>query len=111
MSFDMSSAQAFMVFGSGAAATLALLADNYTTMIALQHGMVEGNPLIRWMFKKVGTSFTAFLCGGTILIAGAAMTNYGAAKAATFFGIIAVGEGIRALLNYRKLKALKISLN
>jgi len=111
MSFDMTSAQAFMVFASGAAATLALLADNYTTMIALQHGFSEGNPIIKWLFKKVGTSFTAFLTGDSMLIAGAAMTNYGADQAAMFFGIIAVGESVRALLNYRKLKAAKISLN
>ena len=76
----------------------------------MQHGMVEGNPVVRWLFKKVGTSFATFLIGGTVLISGAFMTNYGAGPAMLYYGGIGAGEAVRTFLNYRKLKKANISL-
>jgi hypothetical protein len=89
---------------------LSLLADAYTTMIGLEHGMVEGNPIMKWLFKKVGLSFATFLSSAVVLFIGGFLSNFGLEYSDAYFGIVAAGEGIRALLNYRKLKALKISL-
>jgi hypothetical protein len=106
----VSDLQTFAVFGCAAAASVAILADTYTTMIGLQHGFVEGNPLMRWLFKKVGISFATFLVGGFVLIFGAFLTSYSVYGTDVYFGIIAAGEGFQAVRNYRKLKAAKISL-
>lgn len=106
----ISDAQAFGVFGFAVAASLALLADAYTTMIGLQNGFVEGNPLMKWLFKKVGTSFATFLTGGSMLILGAFFASRTAVGGDVFFGVITAAEGFQALKNYRKLKAAKISL-
>jgi hypothetical protein len=103
-------AQTFGAFGCAAAFLAAYFADRYTTMIGLANKMVEGNPLMRWLIAKMGFSLSAFVVGGAILIGGAAMTNASVYAADAFWGILAVGEGIRALLNYKKLKAAKISL-
>lgn len=106
----MSDAAAFGVLGAAAFASIALLTDAYLTMKGLERGFQEGNPLMRWLFKKVGQSFAAFLSGGTVLILGAALTNYGALPSAAFFGIIGIAESAQAFLNYRKLKKAGISL-
>jgi len=105
---SMSDLAALGVLGAAAFASVAILSDAYLTMKGLENGFVEGNPLMRWLFKKVGQSFAAFLSGGVVLIVGTALTNYGAAPAAAFFSVIGVCETVQALLNYRKLKAAKV---
>ena len=110
MYVPISTAAGFGVMATALLAASAVVADNYTTAIGLQHGFVEGNPVTRWLIKKVGTSFAGFLLGGTVLISGAFFTNYGAAPAAAVYGIVGTGLGIRAFLNYRKLKKANISL-
>lgn len=106
----MSDAAAFSVLGAAAFASVALLADAYLTMKGLEHGFQESNPLLRYLFKKVGQSFTVFLSGGVVLIIGAAITNYGATPAIAFFGVIGAAETAQAFLNYRKLKKTKVNL-
>ena len=107
---DISTAQGFGVMGCALFAAAAVVADGYTTAIGLQHGLVEGNPVMRWLFKKVGTAFSTFLVGGTVLIAGAFWTNFGAGPAELFYGGIGAGLAFQSFLNYRKLKKAKISL-
>jgi hypothetical protein len=89
---------------------LAILADAYTTMIGLEHGLVEGNPLMKWLFKKVGLSFATFISGAAVLFIGGFISSYGLQYSDIYFGIVSAGESVRALLNYRKLKAMKVSL-
>lgn len=88
----------------------AVMGDAYTTMVGLQHGFVEGNPLMKWLFKKVGQSFAAFLSAVAVLFLGGLISNYDLTSAYTFLGIITAGEGFQAIRNWRKLKASKISL-
>jgi hypothetical protein len=103
-------AQTWQAAGCAAAFLGAYMADRYTTTVGLAHGLVEGNPLMKWLNSKISFSLAAFLVGGAILIGGAAMTNISVYAADAFWGIIAVGEAVTAILNYKKLKAAKISL-
>lgn len=89
---------------------LALLGDGYTTAVALQHGFVEGNPVARWLIKKVGQSFTLFAEGVALLFAIGAISNYDLNAAYLFAGVLTASEGVMFLRNYLKLKKSNISL-
>lgn len=104
----ISNAAAFGVMGLAALASVTFLADVYTTMIGLEHGFIEQNPLARWMFKKFGISFSTFLIGSGMLLLGGFLTNYGAAKADVYFGVIAGSETFFAVRNYLRLKTAGI---
>lgn len=92
------------------AALGASLADYYTTVVGLQHGGFEGNPLMRWLFSKVGESFAEWLSMVLILFVAGIIANFTIVGALVYSALIAGGEGTQAYLNYRKLKAAGISL-
>jgi hypothetical protein len=106
----MTDGQVITAFALAVAAGGSLLADAYTTMIGLQHGLTEGNPLMRLLFKKVGLPFATFLSGSFTLILGAALSSYSVYATDAFFGIVLGVEIPVVLRNYRLLKAAKISL-
>jgi hypothetical protein len=89
---------------------LTVLGDAYTTMIGLEHGFVEGNPVMKFLFAKIGQSLSAFLSAVAVLGVGAVIAAHNLNAGYVYFGVVSVGEGVRTLLNYLKLKAAKISL-
>lgn len=89
---------------------LTALADGYTTMIGTEHGDAEKNPLMKWLFSKLGQQLTLFLTTGGVLFGGAIIAAHSMAGGYTYFGVMTVARGIRAFLNYRLLKKQKISL-
>ncbi len=93
-----------------ASSLLTLLGDGYTTMIALQNGFVEGNPIAKWLFKKIGQSFTLFAESVALLFIIGAISNYDLNMAYMFAGIMTAGEAYMCIRNYRLLKASGISL-
>ena len=107
---NISATQTWEIAGTAAAFLAFYLADCYTTMIGLSKGWVEANPLNRWLFKKISFSLTCWLEGVIVLIAGAAIFNYGAKFSMLFYGAIAAGEAVISLRNYLKLKKAGISL-
>lgn len=108
----MSDAAALRVAGAGLFFALSYLADCYTTMIGLQHGFKEAAFVtknlmkLKWLNLQLGQC----LVGGAVLWLGAFFTNYGAAPAAAYFGIVGAGEAVQAFRNYRLLKKAGISL-
>jgi hypothetical protein len=99
--------ETFLFLGFAAAALLAYLADVITTMIGTSKGLVEGNPLMKWLFSKVGESFAGWLGGVAVLFIGGILSNYTLRGSEVFFSGIAAAESVQAFLNYRKIKALK----
>jgi hypothetical protein len=89
---------------------LTALADGYTTMVGTQHGDVEKNPLMKWLFAKLGQQLTLFLTTGAVLFTGAIVLSHSRVAGYTYFGAMTTVRGIRAFLNYRLLKKQKISL-
>jgi len=102
--------QLVLLFALSASSLLAFLGDGYTTMIGLQHGFKEGNPIARWLFKKIGQSGTLFVESVALLFAIGAISNYDLNAAYAFAGIITAGEAVMFIRNYRLLKKAKISL-
>lgn len=108
----MSDAAALGVMATALVFAVSYVADCYTTQVGLQHGFKEGGFVtknlmkLKWLNLQLGQ----VLFGGAVLWFGAYLTSYGAAKAATYFGIVGAGEAVQAFRNYRLLKASKISL-
>jgi hypothetical protein len=111
----MSNAAAFGVMGAALFFILAYLADCYTTMIGTQHGMVEKAFITKNLMKLVkkfgwNLQLLQVLSGAAVLFIGGFFTDFGAAPAAAYFGIVGAGEAVQAFLNYRLLKKAGISL-
>lgn len=102
--------QGFEVMGAAFFFLLAFLADAYTTSIGLAHGLTEGNFISKWLIKKLGQSLSVFLEAVAILWGGVFLTNYGSGPAVAFYLGVGIPEAVVTFLNYRKLKAAKISL-
>jgi uncharacterized protein DUF5658 len=86
------------------AAVLAFMSDAILTIKGLDRGFKEANPLIRFLFSKMDKALAIFLSG--LAITGlAALVNYlNEGASLLFLGIVAVGEGIQAVKNYRLLR-------
>jgi hypothetical protein len=89
---------------------VAVLGDAYTTMIGLQHGFVEGNPVMKFLFAKIGQSLSAFLSAVAVLGVGAVIAAHNLGAGYAFLAGVSVVEGIQVIRNFLKLKASKISL-
>jgi hypothetical protein len=89
---------------------LTLMGDGYTTMIALQRGFVEGNPIAKWLFGKIGQQWTLLVESVALLFAIGAISNYNLNMAYTFASIFTAGEAYMCVRNYRLLKKSNISL-
>jgi hypothetical protein len=97
-------------FGACAFATLAVLGDSITTMAGLGKGDVEGNSIERWLFKKVGQSFAAFLTGGGFLLSAAAIANANLKAGFAYVGVVGAYEAYQTVKNYLLLKRQGIKL-
>jgi hypothetical protein len=80
------------------------VADYITTVKGMAKGLVEGNPIQKWLFGKIGVaagSFTSMMA--TLLVSFLFLGFAGIGPATLFSGIVAAGETVQAILNYRKL--------
>jgi hypothetical protein len=102
--------QLFALLALSATALGTLLGDGYTTMVGLQHGFEEGNPVSRWLFKKIGLPWTLFTQGVALLFLIGAISNYDLNASYVFAGILTAGEAVMCVRNYLMLKKAKISL-
>jgi hypothetical protein len=87
----------------------ASIGDVITTMIGISSGkVVEGNPIARWLFGKIGESATGWLgaVGYCFVSLGMAAWNYKAGLIVA--GSVAVTETIMVIKNYLLLKKLGI---
>lgn len=107
----MTAAQTAILLLLTLGAIVTTLGDFYTTMIALQHGFTEMNPLNRWLFKKIGQPLTAFIELAAVLFLTAILAAKFSVHAAYAYAIgLTAVETVMCVRNYRLLKAAKISL-
>ena len=96
----------FVLFGIACAGYGAIVADYILTVEGLAKGLIEANPISKWLFSKIGQPATAFVsaCVFTVGIGVFATINlsYGIAftSAFTAAGIINV---VRDLVKLKKL--------
>lgn len=96
----------FLVF---AFAAIAILGDFYTTQRGLEAGMTEMNPLNRWLFKKIGLPFTAWLEGIAFVGTALAFVSYSENAATAYCTIVGAWEAYmyfrnKGILNKAKVK-------
>lgn len=106
----MTDTQSLWLFILVGAFILAYLADTYTTMIGLQHGFKEWNPLSRFLIGKLGISLNAFLTGSVVIFGVGLSSKWIGADSLILAGGLAAGEAVMALRNYLMLRKAKISL-
>lgn len=97
---------AFTFFLLWAWALVAILGDSYYTGIGLAKGFVEGNPISRWLFKKVGMALTTFIGAVVVMIIGTIFSTQGYVYGDLFLAIVAAAETYMVYRN-RKLLGLK----
>jgi hypothetical protein len=102
----------FIMFLLMAYGVVAIIADGITTMIGLgaNKGFIEGNPIARWMFAKVGESLTVWLGGAAYLFAGLIIGTHNWAAGMVYTGLVAAAETYFAIHNYLLMKKLGIKL-
>ena len=106
----LSDTQSWIVFLLIAYGIVIGVMDYYTTMIALQHGDVELNPVAKWLQKWAGITYStvislaAFIIGGTL-----AAAHWGTP---ILYGLrmALAGETVNVAENFRFLKKQGISL-
>jgi hypothetical protein len=91
---------------------VAVVIDAITTIAGLTagKGFVEGNPIMGWLFKKVGQSFADWLSGVLSLAVCLAIVNINFQAGVAATAAIAVAETFFAVKNYLLLKKLGIRL-
>jgi hypothetical protein len=82
----------------------AQVADYITTVKGMDKGLVEGNPIMKWLFSKIGVAASSFVSMLVTIFTSLLILNFaGFAPAITFAAIVAAGETYQAISNYRKL--------
>jgi hypothetical protein len=99
----------FLLVGYGIAACIG---DCITTMIGLgaKKGFVEGNPIARWMFAKVGESLTGWIGAVVYALLACVFANLNYRAGVFFAAAVAASETFFTIKNYRLLKKLGIPL-
>ncbi len=91
---------------------VAIVGDGITTMVGLgaNKGFVEANPLMKFLFAKIGQSLTCWLSAVAccFISLGFAAANYKSGLVVA--GVIAAGETFMVIKNYLLLKKLGIKL-
>lgn len=90
----------------------ACVGDGITTMIGLgaKKGFVEGNPIAKWMFAKIGESLTCWLGAIVYCFTSLIFANINYKAGLVYAGSVAAAETYFAIHNYLMLKKLGIPL-
>lgn len=107
---EISTVASGVTFGLAGYAVVIGVADYYTTMIGLQNGLMEGNPIARWLQAKIGLVASTFIT--------LALAIFGIVLLCERFGWaaivgVAIGNGLETfnvIRNFILLKKSKISL-
>lgn len=94
----------FLIYGWMLAA---IIGDYYTTVRGLAKGLVEANPLNRWLFKKIGQPLTVWLEAVAATAVACVFGAHGLLYGSVYMAIVAAGESAIVLRNYLKLKKAK----
>lgn len=98
-----------LLIGYGIAATVG---DGITTMIGLgaNKGFVESNPVMRWLFSKVGQSLACWISAVAYAFVAAFIASKVWGAGMLFAGGVAASETYMVIKNYLLLKKAGIPL-
>lgn len=107
MTDNMSGMSQFLLFALISAGVLAGLGDAYTTLKGFDVGLTEGNPVTRWMQKKLGFSLSAFVALGGFLLSAAILSVKTPTGAFVYAGAVTGVEIFNTVRNYLLYKKYK----
>jgi hypothetical protein len=82
----------------------AQVADYITTVKGMAKGLVEGNPIQKWLFGKIGVAAGSFVSMMATLLISFLFLGFAGIAPATVFALgVAAAETVQSILNYRKL--------
>lgn len=101
----MTGLQAFVLFALTGLGLFACLADIYYTETGVKKGLVEGNPINKFLFSKLGVPFTGFLETAMFIFTAVIMgTKVNFLAGCLFAGAITALETFNALRNRKLVK-------
>lgn len=86
---------------------VAITGDFYTTMLGLDKGLGELNPINRWLFKKIGLQMTAWLEGVGYVFLSLLLANYSLGAASMYCGVLGAFETWMYIRNKNIISKLK----
>jgi hypothetical protein len=84
-------------------------ADSYLTAVGIKNGFVEGNPVTRFLFKKLGVAGTNAIKIGALPVVGFFVEYYSGLPGA-FNGTMAAVTAVAVVSNFIQLKRKKVSI-
>ncbi len=107
MTDNMSGLSQFLLFALISLGVVASLGDAYTTMLGFGVNLVEGNPVARWLQKKLGFGLSAFVAIGAFILTASLLSVPTPVGAFIFAGAITALETFNTIRNYRMFKKAK----
>jgi hypothetical protein len=104
MTDNMSGSSQFALFALIGVGVLACLGDAYTTLKGFDVGLVEGNPVARWLQKKLGFSLSAFVATGFFLVSTSIISVVSPTAAFAIAGGVIALETFNTVRNYLLFK-------
>lgn len=104
---NMSGCAQFGLFALISAGVVASLGDAYTTMLGFGVNLVEGNPVARWLQKKLGFALSAFVVIGAFVLTASFASVASPTGAFVFAGAVTGVEVFNTVRNYKLYKQAK----
>src|SRR5882757_290112 len=104
MTENMSGTSQFALFILIFAGVLAGLGDAYYTFKGFSVNLVEGNPVARWLQKKLGNAFSTFVAIGAFILTASVMSVVSPTASFIFAGAITAVETFNTIRNYKLFK-------
>lgn len=101
---NMSGLAQFDLFVLVFAGVLAGLGDAYYTFKGFSVGLVEGNPVARWLQKKLGNALSTFVAIGAFILTASFASVVSPTGAFVFAGAITALETFNTIRNYKLFK-------
>ena len=103
----MSGKEQVLLFVVLAWAMIGGLLDAYTTQLGFSVGLVEGNPVARYLIKKFGIALATFLPLSAFLVSTMALSVVSSPAAIAYATVIGIVETIMPIRNYTLYKKFK----
>lgn len=104
MTDNMSGLSQFLLFALIFLGVLAGLSDAYYTFKGFSVGLVEANPVARWLQKKLGNALSTFVAIGAFILTASILSVKTPTGAFIFAGAITALETFNTIRNYFLVK-------
>ena len=100
MTENMSGLSQFLLFALIGGGTVACLGDAYYTVKGFSVGLTEGNPVTRWLQKKLGNALSTFVATGAFILTASIISVFTPTGSFVYAGAITGLEVFNTVRNY-----------